>query len=147
MVYFFVGIAGALGAILRYFVGVILFTGADFPLATLIINLIGSFLLAWFVTNLFQKFPLSSAAKTAIGTGFVGSFTTFSAVSAETVESFHSGKIFLGILYVVLCIFGGMFMSRLGFKMNREGRRRNVSIFVVGRNRGIFRRGGEVCYN
>lgn len=43
MVYFFVGIAGALGAILRYFVGVILFTGADFPLATLIINLIGSF--------------------------------------------------------------------------------------------------------
>src|SRR6476619_5346492 len=100
MVYLLVGIAGSLGAILRYLIGLSLFTNSSFPYATLSINLIGSFLLAWLTTRLFKKTSFPSALSTAIGTGFVGSFTTFSALSVETVQLFQNGDLWLGALYV-----------------------------------------------
>ena len=122
MVYLFVGIAGSLGAILRYLIGISLFTNSSFPYSTLIINLIGSFLLAWLTTRFFRRTSLSPAIATAIGTGFVGSFTTFSTLSVETVQLFQSGSIGLGILYVFVSLVGGMLMCRLGFNMEKEGR-------------------------
>ena len=90
MIYLFVGIAGSLGAILRYLIGISLFTHSSFPYATLCINLIGSFLLAWLTTRFFKRTSLSPVMKTAIATGFVGSFTTFSTLSVETVQLFQS---------------------------------------------------------
>ena len=71
MVYVLIGAAGTLGAILRYLIGISLFTNSAFPHATLTINLIGSFLLAWLTTGLFKKTSLPSAITTAIGTGFI----------------------------------------------------------------------------
>jgi fluoride exporter len=120
MVYLYVGIAGFFGAVLRYLIGIALFTNSSFPYTTLSINLFGSFLLSWLTTNLFKRFSLSSSVKTAIGTGFVGSFTTFSTLSVETVELFESGRLLIGILYVFVSIAGGLLMSRLGFKVSME---------------------------
>lgn len=120
MIYLLVGIAGALGAILRYLIGSSLFINTLFPFATLSINLVGSFLLAWLTTNLFKRFSISSSMKTAIGTGFVGSFTTFSTLSVETVELFKNERILIGILYILASIVGGILMSRLGFKVSKE---------------------------
>lgn len=120
MVYFLVGIAGTIGAVLRYLIGVLFFTNALFPFATLSINLIGSFILAWLTTHLFKRVSISSAMKTAIGTGFVGSFTTFSALSVEVVELVNDGKILIGTLYIFVSIVGGMLMGRLGFKVSVE---------------------------
>ncbi len=119
MVYFLVGIAGALGSILRYLIGISLFTNSSFPFATLSINLIGSFILAWLTTSLFKKIIVPPAVSTAIVTGFVGSFTTFSAVSVETVALFSNGDILLGVLYVLASVFGGLLMSRLGFRVSK----------------------------
>ncbi|MED1674543.1 fluoride efflux transporter CrcB [Pallidibacillus thermolactis] len=116
MVYLLVGIAGALGAMVRYIIGLVLFTNVMFPMATLIINLIGSYLLAWFTTNLFQRIEVSPELKTAIGTGFVGSFTTFSTLSVETINLFRNGLIYMGILYILFSLFGGLLMCRLGYK-------------------------------
>ena len=120
MIYLFVGIAGSLGAILRYLIGISLFTNSSFPYATLSINLIGSFLLAWLTTRFFKRTSLSPVIATAIGTGFVGSFTTFSTLSVETVQLFQRGAIGLGVLYVFISIVGGLLMSRLGFNVERE---------------------------
>lgn len=120
MVYFWVGIAGTIGAILRYLIGISLFTNSAFPYATLVTNLIGSFLLAWLTTNLFKKLSLSPDIAAAIGTGLIGSFTTFSTLSIETVHLFQTGHTILGLLYVFLSITGGLAMSRLGFRVNKE---------------------------
>ncbi|MDC3417630.1 fluoride efflux transporter FluC [Aquibacillus salsiterrae] len=121
MIYVLVGLAGALGAMLRYLVGIALVSESPFPFSTLLINLIGCYLLAWLTTTLFNKLALSDYAKAAIGTGLVGSFTTFSAVSVETVLLFDRGSIVLGICYVIVSLIGGMAMSRLGFKVSRVG--------------------------
>lgn len=123
MICFWVGIAGAIGAMLRYWIGIFLFTNSSFPYATLSINLIGSFLLAWLTTFLINRFSLSSVIATAIGTGFIGSFTTFSTLSIETIELFQSGNILFGLLYVFVSIIGGLVMSRLGFRLNKEAQK------------------------
>lgn len=120
MVYMFVGIAGSLGAILRYLIGIFLFSHSFFPYATLCINLVGSFLLAWLTTRFFRRTSLSPLITTAIGTGFVGSFTTFSTLSVETVQLFQRGAVGLGVLYVTISIIGGFLMSTLGFNVERE---------------------------
>lgn len=120
MTYFYIGVAGGLGAILRYLIGISLLTNSMFPWATLITNLAGSFLLAWLTTSLFKRFTVSPLLASAIGTGFVGSFTTFSTLSVETVEMFKDNQLFLGIVYVFVSIIGGILMSRLGFKVSKD---------------------------
>lgn len=120
MVYLLVGLAGFIGAILRYLVGEALYDESTvFPFATLITNLVGSFVLAWFTANLFKKVSIPDSFKTAIGTGFVGSFTTFSTLSVETVTLFQKGSLLLGIIYILVSLFGGLAMSRLGFSVKK----------------------------
>jgi len=120
MLYLWVGVAGAFGSILRYSIGIIFFTHNIFPYTTLIVNLLGSFLLAWLTTDLFKRISISPMAASAIGTGFVGSFTTFSTLSVETVTMFKNGDLLLGIVYVIVSIVGGLLMGRLGFKGGRK---------------------------
>ncbi|MFW0778807.1 fluoride efflux transporter FluC [Rossellomorea marisflavi] len=120
MIYVWVGVAGAVGAVLRYLVGIYVYSGSVFPVATLITNLIGSFLLAIFTTVLVERWSLSPMVKTAIGTGMIGSFTTFSTLSVETVALFEGGRTGLAFLYIALSIFGGLFMSRIGFRLTEK---------------------------
>ena len=121
MIYVYIGFAGALGAILRYSVGMVFLTEQVFPYATLLVNWIGSFLLAWLTYGLFKKIQLEEKVKTAFTTGFLGSFTTFSAVSVETVELFQNQSALLGIVYVLVSISGGFLLSEIGFRVSRGG--------------------------
>jgi CrcB protein len=121
LVYLLVGMAGSIGAILRYLVGLWLTdVSMVFPFSTLTINLIGSFLLAWLTSEVFVKFSLPSHFQTAIGTGLVGSFTTFSTLSVETVNLFQDHHFLLGVIYLLVSLFGGLLMSRLGFSVRKE---------------------------
>lgn len=113
MIYFYIGLAGSLGAISRYLVGTVFLSDSIFPFATLLINLVGCYALAY-LTSRFSF--LSSQLKTVIGTGFLGAFTTFSALSVETVKLFEHGKISMALLYIVVSIVGGILMSNLGWK-------------------------------
>lgn len=111
--YILIGLAGALGAVLRTGIG--LFVKA--PLGTLIVNLLGAFLLCFLAAGVIQKLSHDDAIQDAIMTGFLGAFTTFSTLSMETVLLFETGQISLGILYVVTSLVGGMIAGTLGFKM------------------------------
>jgi fluoride exporter len=109
-----------LGSMLRYWIGISLFVENVFPYSTLACNLAGSFMLAWLTTSVFKKMIVTPELMAAIGTGFVGSFTTFSTLSVETVDLFNKGHVFLGILYIIISIFGGLLFSRLGFRIAKE---------------------------
>lgn len=111
--YVYIGIAGALGAISRYLIGNMMFSQTIFPFATLSVNLIGCYALAFLTTRVIG---ISHKLKTAIGTGFLGSFTTFSAFSVESVRLFQSGNTILAIVYIALSMVGGIIMIKLGWK-------------------------------
>ncbi len=113
MIYVFIGIAGALGAISRYSIGLLLFPIITFPYVTLFINLAGCYLLASILSS---NKTIPENWRLAIGTGFLGSFTTFSTLSLETVQLVDSGEVVQGILYILLSILGGIVVSRLGWR-------------------------------
>lgn len=117
-----IGVAGMAGALCRYFVGmgVGVFWGADFPLGTLIVNLSGCFVLGFFTTYLFRLTILNTDLVIAIGTGFLGAYTTFSTFSFETVRLFESGEAILAVTYLGLSFLGGNLLAWLGFTLGER---------------------------
>jgi len=126
MLYVLVGLAGVLGASARYGLGLLIgdLTTGPFPWPTLAINLIGSFLLGYATHFLFRTKLLHQYAITAIGTGFIGSFTTFSTFSVETVTLIQTHHIADALLYVLISLFGGLFLSYLGYMLGTRRLRR-----------------------
>lgn len=119
MIYFLVGIAGIAGALLRYLLGIYFnqWWLNDFPLATFITNMAGSFALGWLTTFLPRYKIFHPYLITALGTGLIGSFTTFSTFSVETVHLITASKWGMAILYVLLSLWGGLLFSWLGYHL------------------------------
>ncbi|HLR63495.1 MAG TPA: fluoride efflux transporter CrcB [Lentibacillus sp.] len=110
-------IGGFFGAISRFAMGGWIYTNNGFPLGTLLINLIGCFLLGWFLTFVSQKEKIKSEITLIIGAGFVGSFTTFSTFSLETINLFQRGFMLQGILYILATVILGLAFTYLGSKL------------------------------
>ena len=111
---FLIGIAGAVGALARYGIGVA--TGTrTFPVATLGINLFGSFLLGL----LLHRAPvrLSEDTRLALGVGLLGAFTTFSTFTNETLALARDGRIGTAVLYLSLSIVGGLTAAAIGYAL------------------------------
>lgn len=119
MVYAVVGIFGVVGALLRYYLGISMSMvwHDSFPLATLLINLSGCFLLGWITTHLSRINMFPPSIITGIGTGLIGSFTTFSTFSVETVKLILGSHWGIAILYVLSSLWGGLLASYLGFRL------------------------------
>ena len=97
---------GAIGAGLRHMVnvGAIRMFGLAFPVGTLFVNVVGSFLMGVLVEVVLQRFDGSPELRTFAGTGVLGGFTTFSAFSLETMTFIERGATGQAVLYVVLSI-------------------------------------------
>ncbi|MBY0097356.1 fluoride efflux transporter CrcB [Mesobacillus maritimus] len=117
---FLVGLGGFFGAISRFMIGEWLHSDNGFPLGTLGVNLLGCLVLGWFLAFAKQK-GLRGETVLLIGTGFLGSFTTFSTFSVETVNLLTAGRILVALLYVLLSVFVGIILSFLGFKLAHKG--------------------------
>lgn len=119
MVYLFIGIGGMIGSILRYLLSHIIpqIWGGDFPWGTLIINLSGSFFLGWITNKLVVLKKLPPQLLTALTTGVIGSYTTFSTFCLETVQLMEAGKYYLSLLYIVLSLMGGLLFVRIGLEI------------------------------
>lgn len=113
MIYLYIGLAGSLGAVARYAISIIMVHDSGFPFSTLLVNLIGCYALAYLMS---RRLRFSSKLKSAISTGFLGSFTTFSAFSVETITMIEANQIGIAILYITVSIVGGIMMSNLGWK-------------------------------
>ena len=97
-----VGVAGAVGAPLRYIVDTLVSDRVEgtFPLGTLTVNVSGSFALG-LLSGLVIYHGLSASPNLILGTGLIGAYTTFSTFSFETIALVEEGEGGLAILSVV----------------------------------------------
>lgn len=109
-----VGLGSALGGVSRYWVGVLVayFVGRAFPWGTLLINVVGSFIIGYFGTLTMPGGlrPAAGEVRLFVMVGFCGGFTTFSSFSMETIELIRGGEGGSALVYIVasvaLCLAG-----------------------------------------
>ena len=104
---FAIALGGALGSLGRYTISVFMQKDsvALFPWATLIANLIGSFLIGVVFVLATQKLAFSETWHLFLKVGLLGALTTFSTFSLETVQLLGQGNYFYGFSNLVLNIF------------------------------------------
>jgi CrcB protein len=109
-----VALGGALGAILRYLVTSWVQHRVDFfPWGTVVVNLVGSFLIGIVLEMTLRGF-LSSQARLLLGVGILGGFTTFSSLSWEMLTLLEEGDILPAFLYGFGSLVIGVFCAWLG---------------------------------
>ena len=106
-----VSVGGGIGALLRYGLNQWI-PYVVFPWTTLLINVIGSFVLAFLTFSLFQDVRYSKW-RLFVGTGFCGGFTTMSTYALETVKLLNTNPA-AALLYTMLTLFIGVGMSFAG---------------------------------
>ena len=101
MLYASIMFAGFCGACLRYVcLNLPLPSLGGFPLATLLINVVGSFLIFVVFQHAGRRWHLAPRLINVINTGFLGAFTTLSAVCTDTIVMVTTGKYLMAIAYV-----------------------------------------------
>ncbi|HJF31259.1 MAG TPA: CrcB family protein [Sporosarcina psychrophila] len=115
-----IGVAGAAGAVMRVAIGHIVFDDSGFPYSTLAVNIVGTFLLCFIVAGAFRKLAAQNEVQDIVTTGFLGSFTTFSALSIETVLLMENGQIILAGFYIIFSVIGGLSAGAIGFRLGRK---------------------------
>lgn len=115
-----IGLAGATGALLRTGIGEFVTSESGFPLATLLVNIAGTFLLCFLATGGLRKLSMRQDIQDAVTTGFLGSFTTFSALSMETILLVENGQVITACFYISASIIGGICAGLLGFLLGRK---------------------------
>lgn len=110
-----VAVGGALGALSRFALTTWVrhYWASPFPVATFLVNVAGSIALGYVLTVLPAK-PAGTIWVALMATGFLGSFTTFSTFSWETIALVRSGSVGLALLYVALSLvtsFVGVFVG------------------------------------
>ena len=116
-----IAIAGAMGALSRYWItsAVLSFEHVRFPVATLAINVVGSFLMGIAYVIIVERLQLAPEWRALFMTGFLGAFTTFSTFSLETVTLLQEGNGWTALLYVVASIALGVIGLWAGFLLAR----------------------------
>lgn len=111
-----VAIGAVCGATLRWLIGLWL-TGmtTKLALATLVVNVIGSLLM-----GVLMAVSVSDTHKLLWVTGFLGSFTTFSAFSANVLEMLIVQKYSQALLIIILHLIGGVTAAAVGFYVARS---------------------------
>ena len=108
-----VAVAGALGALTRYWIGTSIGV-RSFPWATLGINVFGAFLLG-VVLGGPGTGRWSPTATTAVTVGFLGAFTTFSTFAFEATALVRDDRAATAFAYVAASLILGLGASALGF--------------------------------
>ena len=115
-----VATGGATGAILRYILtGLSKTFFASSIYGTISINILGSFLIGYFITSSYIKNISEDFIKFFLIVGLLGSFTTFSAFSYETINLIMTKKILLSFIYIFFSISVCILSAYLGIIINK----------------------------
>ena len=121
MTYALVGIFGAAGAISRYWLDgrVSDLVHGQFPWGTFVINVVGALLLGLLVALTTERLLPHPNWRIALGIGFLGSFTTFSTYTYESVKLAEDGVLGLALLNSVGMLSLGLIAAASGLALGR----------------------------
>lgn len=104
-----VGVGGFIGSVCRYFIGLLpIETSSGFPLKTLAVNVIGSFLISVIVVLSAKDKGLDPHVALMLRVGICGGFTTFSTLALESADLMKNGHMIIAFLYVCLSVILGV---------------------------------------
>ena len=106
-----VAIGGAIGSVLRH----LLVVGVGPPVATLVVNVLGSFAMGILFITLATRTSLSPL----LMTGVLGGFTTFSAFSLDVLKLWDGGQTLHAVLYVLASVILSLIAVALGAALAR----------------------------
>ena len=115
-----VAFGGAIGAILRWWIGIFVsYLQAPVYWGTLAVNIVGSFLVGLFLMWFQAKSPIGDLLRTGILIGLLGGFTTYSAFSMETINLLMAGFYGRAVTYVVMTVVACLMGTWIGVTLGR----------------------------
>lgn len=116
-----IAFGGGLGSVARHYASsaMISFLGGIFPYGTLLVNVLGSFVMGVLIETMAQKWPVTPETRAFLVTGFLGGFTTFSTFSLDVFKLAETGQAAMAAVYIalsvfvsIIAIFGGVWLMR-----------------------------------
>jgi len=104
-------IGGGIGSVLRYGVGraALGYVGPDYPAGTLVVNLLGCFLMGLLAGWLAHRdWGIGQSTKLLLATGVLGGFTTFSAFALDAVALWERGNTVSATIYILASVIGSL---------------------------------------
>lgn len=122
MLWLAIAFGGALGAVARFALshGIYQWWGREFAWGTLMVNLFGSFLIGLLTILLINKFAVSTEWRALLIVGFLGSFTTFSTFSFETMQYLQTGEVSKAVLNISASVLGCLLAVWLGLWAGKQ---------------------------
>jgi CrcB protein len=116
-----IALGGALGTVLRYGAAQLArrFVSPEWPINTLVVNMVGCFLLAGLSELTLRGLKLPEEARAAIAVGFCGGLTTYSSLNQEAIAFLREGQGMLAALYFAATIAVCAGASALGIVLAR----------------------------
>ncbi len=122
MTWLLVAMGGAAGSVMRYGAQLVAvnYAGADTVLGTLAVNLTGSFALGFLATLFLARFPVPDEVRNFLTVGLLGGFTTFSALSYQTVYLMDKGIVWPALAALLANVVLGLAVAILGVGLARS---------------------------
>lgn len=111
-----VAIGGAIGSVSRYLIGNFISKNyhGSFPMGTFLINILGCFLMGFFMSALIQKELTDTTWRLFLCVGLLGGFTTYSSFGYEALTMMTQGKTLMAGMYAGCSIVVGLFAAITG---------------------------------
>jgi CrcB protein len=116
-----VGAGSAVGGMFRFILGKWIYAlyPQTFPLPTLIINIVGCFLIGLLYGYSIKTGTLSAEVRLLLTTGLCGGFTTFSAFAYENIQLMKNGDYTMVLVYITASVVLGIVAVFLGMELYR----------------------------
>lgn len=113
------GVAGTLG---RFWLSgwIARSYGETFPVGTMMVNLLGCFLIGALYHLMGERLLLDPTVRTAILIGFLGSLTTFSSFGLQTFTLIRDGEFLMAGIYVAISNLGSLALVWGGYTVAKE---------------------------
>jgi fluoride exporter len=114
-----VGLGGFIGTLGRYWLSGLIARryGETFPYGTLIVNLVGCFVIGFLFYLFYDRALASPTSRTAIFIGLIGGFTTFSSYGLQTFTLLRDGEVLLALVNIAASNLLGLALVWVGYSL------------------------------